>query len=139
MRQLLILMLSLTLVAACNNDKGKNRRDDRRSEREQDDYRSRDEEKDRDTRDADYSDRDTDTDMDSGGSGWSSSEKDVFVSNCVREATKSGSLSETQGTNYCECMQRKLEILYPNAAEVGNIDMESERMKQMVADCIKKM
>lgn len=141
MRKVLILFLAVSLFASCK-DKKTDSRDDRRSERDRDDYRTRDDDRDNDKRETDYKDdRDSrdkdeykDTDDNNSGGGWSSAEVKVFVDNCAPEAEKNG-LTFRQATDYCECMQRGLEKMYPNANDVGNIDMESPRIKRMVEDC----
>lgn len=134
MRKLIIFFLTASLFIACNNDK----KSDRRSDRETDDYRSDDKEaKDRDTKDADYKDsgEKEKTDDVKSSDGWSSSDVRLFVDNCVSEAVKGG-MQQTKATDYCECMQRKLEVLYPNSQDVGNLDVESPNIKDMINKCL---
>lgn len=128
MRKLLILFLTISFIAACNNKKD-DRRSTRDRDRESDDYRSRDEDKDRDSKDADYKDdRDKDRDRESdrdrdkevSADGWPKASRDEFISSCVREAVNAGqtrSISE----RYCECMLEKMEGLYPDVNEVERL------------------
>lgn len=145
MRKLLILFLSAGLFIACNNDKKDDRRSTRDRDRESDDYRSRD---DRDTREDDRRNTDYNDDRDkekddsynkesddrNSGGGWSAAEARAFVSECVPAAEKNG-LSRSQATEYCECMQTKIERQYPDVNDAASIDMESAQMQQMVRDC----
>ena len=142
MRKLLILFLAAGIFVACNNDKKDDRRSSRDRDRESDDYRSKDREDDR--RNTDYNDdrkddrddsynKDND-DRKSSSGGWSSAEVDAFVSECVPAAEKNG-LSRAQATEYCECMQVKIEKMYPDVNDAATIDMESPKMQQMVRDC----
>lgn len=142
MRKVFVLLLAVSLFTSCK-DKKVDRRDDRRSERDRDDYRSGDD-KDRNSRDADYkddknsddrsSDRDRTSDDNRGG-GWSSAEVKIFVDNCVSEAVKGG-MEQRRSEDYCSCMQKVLEKDYPNANDVGNVDMNSSRMQAAVKDCL---
>lgn len=140
MRKLIILILAAGLFISCNNDKKADKRSDRDTEKNKDDYSSDDKDS-KDNKDADYKDdRDkeetTDRDNnDSGGGNWSKSDVNIFVDNCVSEAVKGG-MQRTKATDYCECMQRKLEVLYPNSADVGNLDVESPNIKDMINKCL---
>lgn len=140
MRKLFILFLAAGLFMACNNDKKSDRRSDR-DERSKDDYDTEDKDS---KKDADYKDgesRDKEDmpvkkDDDAGASGnWSQSDVRVFVDNCVSEAVKGG-MDRTRATDYCECMQRKLDVLYPNSEDVGNLDVESPEIKDMINKCL---
>lgn len=143
MRKVFILLLAVSLFASCK-DKKVDRRDDRRSERDRDDYRSGDDNRDRNSKDADYtddknnddrnSDRNNSDDRNSGG-GWSSSEVKIFVDNCVSSAVNGG-MQQSRAEDYCNCMQKVLEKDYPNANDVGNVDMNSSRMQAAVKDCL---
>ncbi len=143
MRKFLIFTLALGLFAACNNNKDKDRRDDRRSTRESDDYRDRDSRDRNDDRNTDYDDRDRNNDRnvsnndDNGnsGGGWSSREVETFVNECVSEAEKS-EMGRSMAVSYCECMQKQLERMYPDPNDVADIDMESAKMQQMAKDCL---
>ena len=142
MKKLLILFFATSLFVACNNNKKDDRRSDRDRDRERDDYRSRDDEKENDRdrdRDADYNDdnkrKDDSYDKDdSRSTGWSAKDVRDFVSECVPAAAKNG-LTNAQATDYCECMQQKIERQYPDINDAARIDMESPEMQQMVQDC----
>ncbi len=139
MRKLIILFLAVSLFAACNNDKGKVNRDDRRSDRDKDDYRDKDEDaKDKDTKSTDYTDdkekTSDDRNTDDVGGSWSASDVKVFVDNCADEAERKG-MQRSKAEDYCSCMQRKLEAMYPNTADVANLDVESPRVKAMIEKC----
>lgn len=136
MRKLIIFFLTASLFIACNNDKKADRRSDRDAERTKDDYNSDDKDsKDRDSKDADYKDDDSRDKENTSGDNWSRSDVNIFVDNCVSEAVKGG-MQRTKATDYCECMQRKLEVLYPNSADVGNLDVESPNIKDMINKCL---
>jgi hypothetical protein len=155
MKKLLIMLMAVTLFAACNNNKDRNDRD-RGSRRDRDDYNSSD--RDRDSRDndkknTDYDykdrndrdrqdddrrndDRDDDRNRSSGGGSWSSSEINQFVSTCT-DAAEKGGMQRSVAAKYCDCMQVKLEKMYPNAADAGGIDVESPAMKKEIMDCLR--
>jgi len=140
MKKLIILFVAISLFAACKNDKGKVSRDDRRSYRDKDDYRDKEEDsKEKDTRKTDYTDdRDKNIDnrnTDDGGGNWSASDVRVFVDNCADEAERKG-MQRSKAEDYCNCMQRKLEAMYPNTADVANLDIESPRVKAMIEKCL---
>lgn len=147
MRKVFILLLAVSLFTSCK-DKKVDRRDDRRSERDRDDYRSGDDDrdKDRNSKDADYNDdrnnddrnsrdRDNSDDSRNSGGGWTSAEVKIFVDNCVSSAADGG-MQRSKAEDYCNCMQKVLEKDYPNANDVGNVNMESSRMKAAVKDCL---
>lgn len=155
MRKLLILFFATSLFVACNNNKD-DRRSTRDRDRERDDYRSKDDEKGDDRRNTDYKDdqknpedrdsretddnnrsRDDDRKSNDGittSDGWPSSERVAFVKECVPAAEKKG-LTYSQASDYCECMQKKIERAYPDINEAAKIDMSSPRLQQMVEDC----
>ncbi|HRF17172.1 MAG TPA: hypothetical protein PK977_03355, partial [Chitinophagaceae bacterium] len=65
------------------------------------------------------------------GSGWPQSEKDSFISSCVREAMKGGRSREV-ASSYCQCMMEKMEAEYPDinkAAKLTNDEIEKVMMK----------
>ena len=66
-------------------------------------------------------------------SGWSSSEKDVFTTNCVKGA--SGTMGEDKAKSYCSCMMGKLEVKYPKADDIDKVDVGT--MTEMAKDCVK--
>jgi len=107
MRKLLIFLLAGTIFTACNNNK-----DDRRSGRGTNN-----------NRDDRYNNEE----------GWSSQVVRAFVDNCVEEAENG--LTPSEALDYCECMQKKIERMYPDANDLESLDMESPRVKQMIEDC----
>jgi hypothetical protein len=148
MRKLLFLLFAITFFTACNSNK-----DDRRSgkdrNRERDDYRSREDDRNDDRRNTDYTDDRDNRDRNNNNreedrnnrddsyyndGGWSSKDVRDFVDNCAPEAEKNG-LTRFEALDYCECMQKKIERLYPDINDAARIDMKSERVKQMVRDC----
>jgi hypothetical protein len=144
MKKLLILLMAFSLFTACNNDKTAARNDrDTRNSRDKDDYRSNDRD-DKDTRDDDRTDtrnddrdddrKDTRDDDRTSSSGWSSKDVNDFNTSCIESAVSG--MDRSTATRYCECMQVKLEKLYPNPNDAANIDLESNSMKQMVQDCL---
>ncbi len=142
--------MAASLFTACNNDKTASRNDrDTRNSRDKDDYRSNDRD-DRDTRDDDRTDtrnddsrnddrsdsRDDENNRTNTSSGnWSSKEVDDFVNSCIGEAVKND-MDRTLATNYCECMQVKLERQYPNPNDAANIDLNSSSMQTMMKNCL---
>lgn len=71
------------------------------------------------------------------GSGWPESEVKAFVTTCVKEAQKTG-LEYLDAQSYCDCMQYKLEKLYPSISDsrLTNLNMESAAMKKMAKSCL---
>lgn len=49
---------------------------------------------------------------------WSAADQKEFMDNCTPGAVKS--LNERAGTEYCDCMMKKLMQEYPNSKDVGN-------------------
>ncbi|MEO7923068.1 MAG: hypothetical protein ABIR30_05270 [Chitinophagaceae bacterium] len=145
MKKVLLLLLTISLFAACNNDKDKNTSTDR----EKDDYNSRDtttNKKEADKPDSTTNTKNTDepgnttptTNYTSSGR-WPSSEVNAFITNCVSSAVEGG-MDRPLALRYCECMQVKLETLYPDVKEASlltDADMETPAMKRLVRDCLK--
>ncbi|MBL7729537.1 MAG: hypothetical protein JNM88_00035 [Chitinophagaceae bacterium] len=74
-----------------------------------------------------------------GGGSWSSAEINAFVSNCEAEAVRGGSMSRTQASSYCNCMQEKFEEMYPNAADAGSLtaeDLQTPAMQRLIRKCL---
>ena len=142
MKKLFILLLAAGLFTSCNNNKGKNDRTDRDTTKtSKDDYNSGDKnsDKDKDNTDQnkDNSSNNGNTNNNSRGS-WSSVEVDAFITNCVSSAVNGG-MQRTKADSYCNCMQRKLETLYPNVNDAGSLteeDMNSPSMQRLVKDCL---
>lgn len=73
-----------------------------------------------------------------GSSSWPASEVKAFVTNCVKEAEKGG-MQYLDAQSYCDCMQYKIEQLYPNIADAGRItaaDLETPSMKKLIKSCL---
>ena len=142
MKKLLILLLAAGLFTSCNNNKGKNDRTDRDTTKtSKDDYNSGDKSSDKD-KDKDNTDQNKDnngnTDNNNSRGSWSSVEVDAFITNCVSSAVNGG-MQRTKADSYCNCMQRKLETLYPNVNDAGSLteeDMNSPSMQRLVKDCL---
>lgn len=139
MRTLLILLLSLSLFTACNNDKNKSgRKTDNTSK---DDYRNGDESADKGKIDRNSGNNDDVVDDDEEGnhvpesSNWSSADVNSFTQSCVSKAVEGG-LTAAKASSYCNCMLRKLSAQYPDINDAQRINMESPSMKAMVNDCL---
>jgi hypothetical protein len=78
-----------------------------------------------------------DNNKDYAGSGWPESEIQAFVTNCVKTAQKKG-MEYLDAQSYCDCMQYKLEKIYPNIndSRLRNLNMESPSIKRMVESCL---
>ena len=69
--------------------------------------------------------------------GWSERNLKDFVDECVNEAIKKGA-DELDAQSYCDCMQYKLEKIYPDYRDVERLTMEdlsTPSMKKMIRDC----
>jgi hypothetical protein len=150
MKKLLIFLMACSLFTACNNDKTARERDRTNSSRDKDDYRNDDKSSDRNdarntddnSRDRDKSDNSNDRNDDNSrnddrtsSGGWTSAERHEFVSNCVNTAV-SGGMESPRAQSYCDCMQVKLERMYPRSSDVVNIDVESTEMQNMMRNCL---
>jgi hypothetical protein len=63
----------------------------------------------------------------------------AFVSNCVSTAIN-GKMEEGLAKRYCDCMQVKMEVLYPDirdAAALTDADMATPSMQRIIKDCLK--
>ena len=71
------------------------------------------------------------------GNGWPEVEVNAFVKECVSAAKKKG-MEYLDAQSYCDCMQYKLEKLYPNVYDkrLQSLDMESPSIKKMVQSCL---
>jgi hypothetical protein len=128
MKKLFIAVLALGLLISC---KDKKNGDDKKTEnREKDDYQKKDDDKNADFKNDDNGKADVD---DNGNTnfgtkkGWPQSERDAFVSSCIREAEKGGT-SRSVAQRYCDCMLIKIEGLYPDindAAKLSELDIEN--------------
>lgn len=71
--------------------------------------------------------------LNSFGTTWTESERKTFMDNCVgkTEEEKAGGAND----GYCKCMLDKIEKLYPNPIDAGNIT--SEQMTTWAKECKK--
>ena len=72
------------------------------------------------------------------GGGWPETEIQSFVKACVVKAQKNG-LEYLDAQSYCDCMQYKIEQLYPNIADAARIteaDLETPAMKKLIKGCL---
>ncbi|MEO5946538.1 MAG: hypothetical protein ABIP79_06945 [Chitinophagaceae bacterium] len=69
---------------------------------------------------------------------WPQSERDAFVTNCVREAVKAGQ-TRSISQRYCDCMLDKIEGLYPDIKEAAKLnDADIDRLTTKYAPgCLK--
>jgi len=70
-------------------------------------------------------------------SGWSRADVMEFVNSCVDEAERGG-MESLDAQSYCDCMQYKLEKLYPDPEDVAvmtEADFRTPSMKRMIRDC----
>jgi hypothetical protein len=131
MKHLLILFTAFSLFAtSCNQNKSSKKEDTKSTTK--DDYRDKDSDNKDGDRDTDNSSKDEERTT---SAGWSAKDINDFVTNCVSTAVDGG-MARSAADKYCNCMQQKLEDLYPNSADVVKVDMESDNMKQMVQNCL---
>lgn len=74
------------------------------------------------------------------GKSWPAKDKNDFITSCEREATNGG-LEKAQAVSYCNCMQVKMEKLYPkikDAAKVTAAELQTPAMQEMIKDCLGK-
>lgn len=137
MKKFLIILMAFSLLTAC---KDKKEADAKKTEtKSADDYRSGDNKTGDDNKGKDDKDNTgvtddqnkTDNNTNFSGGGWPQSEKDSFISSCVREAMKGGRSREV-ASSYCQCMMEKMEAEYPDinkAAKLTNDEIEKVMMK----------
>ncbi len=140
MKKIFILLFVAGLFTSCNNNKGKNDRTDRdTANTKTDDYKTTtDKDKDNSDKDKDKDNNSNNGNTNNSTGSWSSVEVDAFITNCVSSAVNGG-MQRTKSESYCNCMQRKLETLYPNVNDAGSLteeDMNSPSMQRLVKDCL---
>lgn len=73
------------------------------------------------------------------GGTWKSEERNVFLENCISSA-KDGGIDAVKATNYCECMLFKIEKMYPDALEAGEVlskeDLKSPAWQKLIKSCL---
>jgi len=62
---------------------------------------------------------------------WSAADQKKFMDNCTPGAIQS--LNEKEGTDYCDCVMKKLMQEYPNSIDVAKASQS--QMSQWAADC----
>ena len=72
------------------------------------------------------------------GKGWSSSDRKQFLSTCTGAAK--GAMGEEKANSYCDCMQKKLEVKYPDprdANKVTSAELEKPEWAADIQSCLK--
>lgn len=154
MRKFLLYFVAVFMLASCDNLKAKNSESDEKEktskkikkplddeedeDQEEDDTRSKKKKKAKD--DEEYiNDEDNSEDEDesnyrkSSSKGWSSAEKNTFMSTCVDGAKSS--MGQSKATSYCNCMMDKIEEIYPDANDAEKMDQQ--KMMEMAQDCLR--
>ncbi|MEO6611351.1 MAG: hypothetical protein ABIT05_04435 [Chitinophagaceae bacterium] len=147
MKKLMILLLAAGLFTACNSKS----KTESSSSREKDDYNSRSNDSGKNVAPTDntkvnenppVTDNTNSTDNTTSYTAsekWPASERISFISNCVSTAVE-GKMDAGLAKRYCECMQVKMEVLYPDirdAAALSDADMATPSMQRIVKDCLK--
>jgi hypothetical protein len=132
MKKLLMFLMAVSLLTACNNDKKPTRdKDDRSSTRDKDDYRNSDDKTDsKDDRDQD----DTRTD-DNDSQGWSKSDENRFMNDC--EGTAKENVGAARANEYCDCMLQRMKKMYSSYKEADD-DLKGatqEEINKLAAPC----
>jgi hypothetical protein len=69
--------------------------------------------------------------------GWASSDRQLFITDCI--ATAVNSMSRDSARFYCYCMQEKLEKKYPDIERANKLsadDLETPEWQNAARDCI---
>lgn len=132
MKKLLMFLMAVSLLTACNNDKKPTRdKDDRSSTRDKDDYRNSDDKTDsKDDRDQD----DTRTN-DNDSQGWSKSDENRFMDDC--EGTAKENVGAARANEYCDCMLQRMKKMYSSYKEADD-DLKGatqEEINKLAAPC----
>ena len=72
--------------------------------------------------------------------GWESSDRQVFITECIGTALKS--MSRDSARSYCYCMQEKLEKKFPDIERANKLsadDLETPEWQNAAKDCIKNI
>src|SRR5437868_4221131 len=114
MKNLFLLLFSMSLFVACNNNPFNNKRDIRDNRDSGDNrYDNRDNRNNRnDNRDNTDNRNDRNNNDRNNNGRWSSANEDEFVNTCVTKATPN--VGEARAKEYCNCMLGKLEKTYPD-------------------------
>ena len=136
MRKLMILVLSVTVILSCNNEKTSGNKEDGKPGSEKDGNTTKDDSDGKIDRNSgkydDVVDDDEDGNHVADKSNWTSSEKDEYMKSCVKNATgRSRDWAET----YCSCTLVKMQDKYPDSRDVKDFSLTSSWAQDMVADC----
>lgn len=144
MKQLLIFLVSFSLLLACDNNKNKS--SGNTETKSKDDYRNGDKEesgtndgKEKIDRNSGQFDDVVDDDEEGNhvpeSSNWSTTDVNAFLKSCVREAANGG-MEKGMAQTYCNCMLRKLSTQYPDIKDAEKLDMESPSLQAMAKTCL---
>jgi hypothetical protein len=168
MKKILTLMLAVTLLTSCDTNPfaGKARKSDteeleekeekknKKDKADRDDEEDRDDEDDnkprkktnvdRDDADDETGDKEKDDDTyttkedDNTSSGWTNSQRESYINDCVSEARKS--ISTSKAKSYCDCMQNKIEKKYRmsfvEASRITTEDLSTAEAKADIQECL---
>ena len=124
MEKLVILLMVLCLLFACNNNKGDKNGDTKpKIEMKTDKEENKDN---NNSKNSTGGNKDT----------WPPSDAKGFIAKCVPAAEKNG-MTYINAQSYCNCMLGKLQNLYPdiNDPRLKSISMEDPVIKQAVQSC----
>jgi hypothetical protein len=139
MKKVLIFLMAISLLTACNNDK--NAKVDRdKTSTDKDDYR-KDDKKDVDDRDKEKDDtksdvketrEDTDTDK---SESWSRSDENKFMDDC--EGTAKANVGAARANEYCDCMLQKIKKMYSSYIEADRklAGSSQDEINRLASDC----
>ena len=69
---------------------------------------------------------------------WTEADRTQMTNNCIQAA--SPTMGPEKAKNYCNCMQQKMEIRFPDPKDAAKVDdkaMNSEEMQAMVRTCLR--
>lgn len=69
---------------------------------------------------------------------WGTSEREEFLSECIGSAKIAG-VNEEKAKSYCECMLYKVEKMYPDPLDAGELTsekLESPEWKKIIQSCL---
>ena len=70
-------------------------------------------------------------------SGWSAKDRSDIINSCTQ--TAAANMGEERAKDYCTCMQKKLEVKFPNpkdAAKITSETMQTSEMQALVRECL---
>jgi hypothetical protein len=133
MRKLLIVLLSVSILTACNNKQGTKTETKTQEEKKTGD--NDDKTKTPDNTAIPPTDVTPSSDDHSSSSGkWSESDQNRFMSSC--ESTATPKVGAARANEYCNCMLGKLEKSFSTYAEADReLTIDEARMNRMVDEC----